>query len=173
MNIIYCLGNTLTNYLIIIIQYIIYIFIYCFLYLVLTWNSLIVTDSSAVKVKSIQNLEIYQHDLLILVIFVLIDCSVFSACSWREENSVFTCSGSMSKAYHEFHPLSEKTWNRTRKLYHGITDNAVWDRLIQKIFLDHSKPAAPKTCSHCTSWSWVIAASVQETSTFWRGIALL
>lgn len=85
-------------------------FIYCFLYLDLTWNSLILTDlgSSAAKAKSTQNLEIHLH------VFgdICSQCSVFSACSWREENTVFTCSGNTSRAHQEFHPFSEETWNR-------------------------------------------------------------
>lgn len=76
-------------------------------------NSLIRIDlgSGAVKVKSTLNLETREHDPWIWVMFVLTECSVFSACSQRSKKLPLQCSGSVLSARWEFCPLSDKIWN--------------------------------------------------------------
>lgn len=91
----------------------------------------------------------------------------------ERKKTVFTCSGNMSRAHQEFHPLSEKTWNRNSfvmasqrmqfwilwwfRRYFWITPTQL---LLKPAVTVH--PAAES-----------LQLLVQETSTFWEGTTLL
>lgn len=99
--------------------------------------------SGAVKVKSILNLEIHGHDPLILVIFALIECSVFSVCSQRMEKTAITMLRQCVKCTLGILPtlrqdLKQKQATSSLALTWHHSEHSLGPLVVQKILLDHS-----------------------------------